>query len=276
MIGFLGDRILINGRPNFTLDAATHPYRLRLLNGSNARIYKLAWHDDRPFQVIGTDGGLLAHPVQRPYLTLSPGERVELWADFSADPVGSEIILENHDIDTGETFPIAQVRIAREETTTLSLPTELSSLNGHQEQDAVNWQNPRTFDMEMRHMTWLLNGRTFEMEEVAPNEIVRLGDLEVWEFVNESRHMLMPHPMHVHAVQFQVIQREVLPEFAAQYDVVKDGYVDEGWKDTVLLMPGERVKILMKFEKYTGLFLYHCHNLEHEDRGMMRNFLIEP
>jgi FtsP/CotA-like multicopper oxidase with cupredoxin domain len=87
--------------------------------------------------------------------------------------------------------------------------------------------------------------------------------------------MAMPHPMHVHEVQFQVIEREVLPAFAAQSQELNQGYVDEGWKDTFLLMPGERAKILVKFDHFAGLYLYHCHNLEHEDRGMMRNYRIK-
>jgi len=78
--------------------------------------------------------------------------------------------------------------------------------------------------------------------------------------------MDMPHPIHLHGMQFQVLQRR---------GVTHQGYVDEGWKDTVLLMPGERVRLLVRFGDYPGLYLYHCHNLEHEDMGMMRNFRIE-
>src|SRR3970040_739823 len=93
MMGFLGDRILVNGRPEATLSVATRPYRFRLLNGSNARIFKLAWDDGSPLTVIGTDGGLLATPVQRSYVTLAPGERLELWADFSRHAVGTELTM---------------------------------------------------------------------------------------------------------------------------------------------------------------------------------------
>ena len=83
MMGFLGDRILVNGQPDFTLPVATRAYRLRLLNGSNSRIYKLAWRDGSPLTVIATDGGLLEKPLQRPFVMLAPGERIELWADFA-------------------------------------------------------------------------------------------------------------------------------------------------------------------------------------------------
>jgi FtsP/CotA-like multicopper oxidase with cupredoxin domain len=87
--------------------------------------------------------------------------------------------------------------------------------------------------------------------------------------------MSMIHPMHVHNVQFQVIDRQVLPQLEEAWETVRAGYVDDGWKDTVLVMPGERVKVLLKFEDYEGLYLYHCHNLEHEDQGMMRNFRVQ-
>jgi blue copper oxidase len=85
----------------------------------------------------------------------------------------------------------------------------------------------------------------------------------------------MAYPMHVHGVHFQIIDRQVLPAFEEGWESVSQGYVDEGWKDTVLVMPGEQVKILMRFQDFPGVYLYHCHNLEHEDMGMMRNFRID-
>ena len=86
--------------------------------------------------------------------------------------------------------------------------------------------------------------------------------------------MTQPHPIHIHNLPSQVIERQVLPQFSEPYHTVSSGHVDDGWKDTVLLMPSERVKVLMRFEDYAGLYVYHCHNLEHEDMGMMRNYRI--
>lgn len=274
VIGFYGDRILVNGQPEYTRSVEARPYRLRLLNGSNARIYKLAWKDGRPITVIGTDGGLLTRPVTRSYITLSPGERVELWTDFAEDAVGSQLTLESQRFSGSDAFPVMQFVV--EETTGVGpeLPEKLSEIAWYAEENAVNRRRPRTFEIDMRHMTWLLNGRTFEMEKVAPNERVRLGDLEIWEFVNESPRMTMAHPMHIHNVQFQVLDRQVLPAYAESHQALSEGYVDAGWKDTVLLLPGEHVRLLLKFERYAGLYLYHCHNLEHEDMGMMRNYRI--
>ena len=102
MMGFLGDELLVNGKPNFTLPAATRAYRLRLLNGSNSRIYKLGWEDGSPFPVIGTDGGLLEKPVERPYITLAPAERVEIWVDFSDKARGTELKMVSLPFAAGE------------------------------------------------------------------------------------------------------------------------------------------------------------------------------
>jgi FtsP/CotA-like multicopper oxidase with cupredoxin domain len=114
-------------------------------------------------------------------------------------------------------------------------------------------------------MRGVINNRVFEMNRVADDEVVQLGTREVWEFINRGGMPALPHPMHVHGLQFRVLGR-----LGSRYD----GYLDEGWKDTVLLMPGERVRLMMRFEDYDGLFLYHCHNLEHEDMGMMRNYYV--
>jgi FtsP/CotA-like multicopper oxidase with cupredoxin domain len=158
------------------------------------------------------------------------------------------------------------------------LPGKLASIPALNPQQARNLNAPRSIHVTASGMRWSLNGRVFEMEGVANDEVVRLGTTEVWEFVNEAGMPMMgpmPHPLHVHSVQFRVIDRRVHPSAMAAWHSVSEGYVDEGWKDTALVMPGERVRVLIRFDHYPGLFLYHCHNLEHEDMGMMRNFLIK-
>ncbi len=299
MMGFLGARVLVNGKPNYTLQAATRAYRLRLLNGSNARIYKLAWSDGSPVVVVGTDGGLLEKPVEKPYVMLAPGERAEVWADFSRLKVGAEISMQSlkfegvEDVggmmggmmagsgpEQGTPMTLFKVKVEREEKETLSLPRTLSSITRLQADQAVNAANPRQIAMTLNGMQWLMNNRVFEMDSVLPEETVKLGTTEVWEIVNKLNpgQMMdangMAHPIHIHGGQFQVLSREVLPQLRAGWDTVREGRVDEGWKDTVLVMPGERVKLAMKFERYKGLFVYHCHNLEHESNGMMRNYRV--
>ena len=319
MMGFLGDNILVNGKPEFELDVETRAYRLRLLNGSNFRILKLGWEDSTPLTVIGTDGGLLEAPIERPYVTLSPGERVELWVDFNGHTVGSQLLLKSlpfsgvemggtmmggmempktTTLPHGEETTVLKVNIVQESTVVLILPERLSTIERYALSDALNAAAPRTFEIAMINEVWSLNGRSFEMDAVADDEIVQANTLEVWEFVNvvngdemggmgnmpghnmgNSDEVMtedqMAHPMHVHGVQFQVLERIVDDAFREGWETVSAGYVDEGWKDTVLLMPGERVKLLMRFGNNRGLFVFHCHNLEHEDLGLMRNYLVQ-
>jgi FtsP/CotA-like multicopper oxidase with cupredoxin domain len=286
MMGFLGDRILVNGRPDFVQSVATTAYRVRLLNGSNSRIYKLARDDGKPLTVIGNDGGLLEKPVQKAYVTLAPAERVELWMDFSDRSIGDRIRLLSLPFNAGMSmggpalpnggeFPVLTVRVDRKETRRHALPATLTRIPRYRLEDAVNRTAPRTFAPAMGRGQVTLNGRSFDrMDEVAENEIVRLNTLEVWELANDQSMMLMAHPIHIHNLQFQVIERKPDPRFAGAYQTLAGGFVDEGWKDVVLVMPGERVKLLMKFTDHTGLYIYHCHILEHEDLGMMRNYLV--
>lgn len=316
MQGVLGDHILVNGRPDFTLPVAATAHRLRFLNGSNARTYKLAWEDGTPWTVIATDGGLLEKPLQRSYLMLSPGERVEVWADFSGRQVGSQVRLVsqafaggtmqmmggmgmmgsmNTRLLNGAEFPVMTVRIDSEGTPPTALPEKLSTMERLVEKDAANAANPRTFALSFMRMTWLMNGRTYEMNTVANDEMVKLNTTEAWVFQNVgmmgmgmmggmggngmmggmSGMMNMPHVMHLHGVQFLIIGRQVDGQAQADWRTVSEGLIDEGWKDTFLIMPGEQVKFLVRFVDFTGLYMYHCHIIEHEDMGMMRFYRVD-
>jgi FtsP/CotA-like multicopper oxidase with cupredoxin domain len=309
MMGFLGEKIFVNGKPNFTLAAATRVYRLRILNGSNSRIYKLAWSSGAPLTVIGTDGSLLTQPIDRKYVMLAPGERIDIWADFSKLKIGTEVSLNSlafsgaenaggrnmggtmgHNMggmmssanapELGAAMMLFKVKIDRAEKETLQLPKKLAVLPLLRPEEAINAAQPRPVELSLKGMEWVINGQLFEMNAATPQETVKLNSIEQWEIINKLNPgammdaMGMAHPIHFHGVHFQVISREVLPELASGWQTVKDGYVDGGFKDTVMVMPGERVKLLMKFEKYTGLFSYHCHTLEHEDAGMMRNYRV--
>ena len=281
MNGFFGNQVLVNGQARHTWKVQSRPYRLRLLNGSNARIYKLAWDDNTPLTVIASDGGLLEKPVQRPYITLAPGERVELWADFSPYQDGQELRLKSLPFSVrggmmggmmdgggsanGIPLDVLKLQVkASPERNTIKLPERLSTPGFYDSQEAVNQRNPRQFTLAM-HMIGTINGRVFAMEEVASDEIVHLGDLEIWEFYNSASGMGMmgsgmPHPMHLHGVRFQVLERQIDRQNRQEYETINAGFVDEGWKDTVLVWPGERVRVLVRFDGYPGLYLYHCHN----------------
>jgi FtsP/CotA-like multicopper oxidase with cupredoxin domain len=233
----------------------------------------------------------LTKPTQRRYVFLSPGERLDIWADFSEDPVGFKTAMTSLPFDGGTTgrgmmmgrgmmqrqrlpngdgLTVFKIKVTKREGRDWVLPRRLSEISPFRQDAAENFSSPKRFVLTMSHMQWSINGRTFEMEDVADDEIVRLGSREIWEFHNTGggmMHMMnMPHPIHLHGKQFRVIERR---------GVTHQGYVDEGWKDTVLLMPGERIRIQVAFDDYPGMFLYHCHNLEHEDMGMMRNYYVK-
>lgn len=293
MMGVLGEQILVNGRQMTRLPVERRPYRLRLVNGSNTRTYKLGWSDGSPVTVLATDGGLLAAPAERPFVMLAPAERVELWVDFARWPAGGDLSLHSLAFDPGMTMMMGGGALpdgARFPVVALDLkdggsarptqpPRRLSQVPAAQPAIAVNTDRPKVFDLTMGMMTWGINGRSFEMTEASAEETVRLGTHEIWEFRNEGRRsmmgMVMAHSVHIHGLQFRVLGREVSKRFSEPYETVRAGFVDDGWKDTVLVMPGERVRVLVGFEDYAGLFIYHCHMLEHEDTGLMRNYLVE-
>jgi len=310
MHGFLGEQILVNGTPEFELPVATRAYRMRLLNGSNSRIYKLAWDDGTPIKVIATDGGLLEHAETLSYLTLAPAERREIWVDFSGKKVGTELTLRSLEFSSGgmgggmgmrggrgggmmggmgggqshagKDFTVLKVRVSKKVSSHDVLPKRLSKITPLRLSDAVNPESPRRITLSMRHMSALLNGRSYKMNDIREDEIIPVNTLQLMEFDNGFHRgmggmggMGMPHPMHLHGEQFQVVKREVRNKSGKGYTSIAEGFLDKGWKDTVLVMPGEKVTILKPFNDFTGLFMYHCHNLEHEDMGMMRDLLVK-
>ena len=320
MIGFLGDQILINGKSEMSMDVDKATYRFRVLNGSNSRIYKLAWSDGANLTVIGNDGGLLSKPTDKPYMMLGPGERIDIWRDFSNTSSGEQISLNSlafnsgtsmgmmdsgrgmgmgrgmmrgrggmqssnnqfqSSVDNGDAFTVYNFIVSDNEGEVLPLPAEFEPIKQLNLSLSVNQDSPRQFNFHFQRMEWLINDKTFEMNEVADWEKVKLNTTEVWEFINGGsggemmgNMMQMPHPVHIHDLQFQIIDRDASQVPSAVWNSIKDGFIDEGWQDTFLLLPNMRVKVALRFEDYTGIFLYHCHNLEHEDMGMMRNYEV--
>ena len=304
--GYLGNRILVNGKPNTVFSLEPRAYRLRFLNGSNARSYKLAWSNNMPLKVIGTDGGLLPAVASKNYVMLMPGERVDVWADF-ASLAGKQVILKSLAFDAGgmmggggmggggmggggmggggmggggcmgsslangAAFNILTVNVGRKATVKPALGP-LPPIDLHYDADNVpNFDTPVPFTLAMQQMmTWTINGRVYEPMAVAEDEMVYLDKPIAWEWINNSS---IPHPMHIHNVMFQVVKRTP-PSSTSSYNTANQGFVDSGWKDTVIVWPGERVKIAMTFGPHMGMYMYHCHILEHEDMTMMRNLMI--
>jgi FtsP/CotA-like multicopper oxidase with cupredoxin domain len=294
--GYLGNRILVNGKPNAVSSLEPRAYRLRMINGSNARTYKLAWSNNMPLKVIGTDGGLLPTALSKSYVMLMPGERVDIWADFS-QLANKQVILRSLSFDpmggmmgaggmgggmggggmipsslaNGAAFNILTVNVGKKAVTKPALgpfpPLALHFDAGN----VSNLATPVPFTLAMQQMmTWTINGRVYDPMDVAEDEMVYRDVPIAWEWINNSS---IPHPMHIHNVMFQVVQRTP-PSSTSSYNTVNQGFLDTGWKDTVIVWPGERVKIAMTFGPHMGMYMYHCHILEHEDMTMMRNLMI--
>lgn len=199
---------------------------------------------------------------------------------------GRGMMMSGSDLPLGSDYAVLKVKVSRQAQAQDKLPEYLTTIKPLRLQDAANADTPRNILLSMRHMSALLNGRSYEMDDIRADEIIPVNTLQVIAFDNGfsggmgmgmgmGGMMAMPHPMHIHGEQFQVLKREIDPRFKPAYESVEAGFVDSGWKDTVLVMPGEKVTILKPFNDYKGVFMYHCHNLEHEDMGMMRDFLVK-
>lgn len=190
------------------------------------------------------------------------------------------MMMSDSDLPLGGDYAVLKVKVSRQVQAQDKLPERLTAIKPLRLQDAANADSPRNIVLSMRHMAVLLNGRSYAMDDIQADEIIPVNTLQVIAFDNGfsggmGGMMAMPHPMHMHGEQFQVLKREIDPGVKAMYESVKDGFVDSGWKDTILVMPGEKVTVLKPFNDYKGIFMYHCHNLEHEDLGMMRDFLVK-
>ncbi len=290
MHGFLGDRFLVNGRPAPTLDVPSQAHRVRLLNGSSSRVYKLAWSDGTPLTVIGSDGGLLERPRTQRHLTLAPAQRADLIIDLSGRAPGSTVHLQatafpQSDVDptmgmmggaAGADTALLTLKINRSVASSFTLPDRLSTFDAAWA--PVANAPVRDLPITFRQAQWFLDGRTFDMHETTPAETVAAGSTHIWNVMNVGGMMGTPmaHPFHMHGRQFRVLSRAPLTGATPGSTAVREGLLDDGWHDTVLVLPNEQVKLQVRFSEYPGLFLYHCHLLEHEDMGMMRNFRIVP
>lgn len=279
MFGYLGDTGFANGVPDATIEVKRGAYRLRIVNGSNARILQLALGDDLPFTLVGGDGGLLSEPVTLRRLTIGTGERVDVLVDFSSVRPGESIVLRSAEFEVpgmmmgmggrgmgmsgaggvpqGGGLDLLEFVVSEAEGPPLRVPGRLGTpLEERGDDGAVT----RSFVFDSQMMRHTINGRGFIMDRI--DERVPLGRPEVWEFVNNGA---FPHPVHVHGGQHRILSREggraqIMPW-------------ERGLKDTALLFPGERIRMAVAFTE-PGIFLLHCHNLEHEDGGMMSNFEV--
>jgi len=313
MTGFQGERILVNGKPDYALDVASRAYRLRILNASNARIYKLSWNDGSPLVVLGVDGGLLDAPQTKPYVMFGPGERLDVWADLSGRKLGDELVMRSAPfsgavpkmaarmqqmmgggggLPPGGEFALFTLRVTQVLSDSPALPKTLAKQPRYRIEDAANPKTPRPIAITERPMAMLLNERPYGMDDALEIEKIPVGTLQLMEIFHKhdgggmgmgmggmgggmgGMSMSMAHPIHLHGQQFQILNRELEMGDGFDYAGVKDGFVQGGLKDTTLVFSGERVRILKPFQDFKGRFMYHCHNLEHEDMGMMREYVV--
>jgi len=272
MAGYMGPEPFVNGirRPYLDVDSAL--YRFRLLNGSNARILRIGRDDGVPIVLIGNDGGLIDAPREVTFADVAPAERIDFLLDLRGRAVGDRIMVRSLPFSIaggggfmggsnlqGQPMDVLELRVTRSVQDRAVVPQSLPPVPAP---DPTLSVRERSFRFQSAMMVHTINGQAFAMDRV--DERVPFGDTEIWSFVNESA---LPHPVHLHATHFKVLSRsggrgQVMPW-------------EEGVKDTVLVLPFETVRVAVRFTAHRGLFLLHCHNLEHEDMGMMRNIVVE-
>jgi spore coat protein A, manganese oxidase len=256
MEGVLGDVVLVNGAPWPVHDVDAARYRLRLLNAANARRFRIALAVPGgtavPLVQIGSDAGLLAAPVVHEAIEMAPGERFDVVVDFSALPVGTEVTMING-LDPGRAGDVMRFRVVRKAADDSHVPDRLADVEPLVPPPGAT---RRTFRFSRGpvgdHRGWTINGVSFDPNVSLAD--VPLGEIEVWRFVTDVH-----HPVHVHLDPFQVLGRGSHPP----------GAYDGGWKDTVDVRPAEIVEVAVRFSDHAGRFVFHCHNLEHEDMAMM-------
>jgi FtsP/CotA-like multicopper oxidase with cupredoxin domain len=298
MMGVQGDTLLVNGVVDPVFECKSDLMRLRLLNGSNARIYDFEFETQQSFLMIASDGGPLEEPIKMSKLRLSPGERAELLVDMShgqpqqlmaaptsngmgmmdegmmgrdmmgRDKMGERWWRGNNGRD-GQMSAFNVLLIVPNETLNPS-PSVPATLMRHASINPAAAVKTRQFVLQMgmgmgmrAGNGFTINGRSMDMGRI--DERVKLNTTELWDVQNAS---WMPHPFHVHDVQFRILDRNGKPPAAHE----------SGLKDTVLLSPRERVRLLLSFKDYADPdtpYMYHCHILEHEDAGMMGQFVVQ-
>ena len=250
--------MLVNGAPWPRLEVSNTRYRFRILNASNARNLELSLEPspkDGPVLLqIGSDGGLLEKPVPHRSLPIAPAERFYIIVDFSQYKIGTSITLRNKQA-TDNGADIMRFDVVRREKDDSSIPEKLSDFERLDPHDAVT---TRLFDFSYGGMEqgWTINGKPFDPERMDARP--KLGSTEIWKLRSDVH-----HPLHLHLAHFQVLSHAGRPRA-----------YETGWKDTVNMFAGQTASVLAKFEGYRGRYVFHCHNLEHEDMAMMGNFEV--
>jgi hypothetical protein len=275
---FFGDKLLVNGKVWPFLNVARGKYRLRFLNGSQARPYTLRLENLAdpaqviPFELIGTDGGLISAPIALNTFTMAPAERFDVVVDFGGFSAGTEIVLRNDNAAQPSVPNVMKFIVGAQAGHTAALPGTLRTVSPIPENQAIVTRRFRLARVAepCAGGEWLIQSLDDGNNVIGEHwdditEFPILGDTEIWEFENPTNVM---HPMHVHLVQFQVLSREDL----SGVSLGLNAWEIDTWKDTVRVPPQSKVRIIATFDDYLGKFPYHCHILDHEDHEMMRQF----
>ncbi len=285
MQGMHGNVILVNGAANSVLKPKKSLIRLRLHNASNARFYDLHFSDNRPFQLIATDGGLLEQAQTLTSIRLTPADRADIIVDVSD---GKTLSLRNKkgysNLNTGmmgggsgldadfDVFHIDASKASKaskvksfQTSQLVALPTWFKS-----DLSKVDIATTRKLNLDMQMGPsmmfgsggFFINNKAFDLNVI--NEVAKANTFEIWEFHNPS---ITHHPIHVHNTQFRILDRNGRAPY----------HWERGLKDTVIVHADEKVRILMPTGPYKDAkmpYMYHCHVLEHEDAGMMGQFTV--
>ena len=256
MTGYTGEYVLVNGTYAPFHNVATKYYRLRILNGSTARIYNLALSDNQSFEVIGADGGLLAQPVSVSSLLVGPGERADILVNFKNYTVGKELYLTSKTFSGGvqgqQEFKILKFVVSQQVAETFTLPSQLSVIQPISVATSSKTRVMKITSMmsgmsgnmgsNMTSGMHTINDKVYDLNRI--DETVQAGATEIWEFDNSNGDEI--HPMHIHGVQFQVIDRT-----GGRGSLIA---TEKGWKDTMLVMQREKVKaIITHWQTCSGL-----------------------
>jgi spore coat protein A len=293
-----GDLPVVNGAVYPYLEVAPRPYRLRLLNGANSRVFNLFFNLAKrptdipalvPFHQIGTDGGFLPNPAQLNKLLLAPAERADLIIDFSGLD-GKIVTLSNNapapfpgwemiNLHYPQLYELMQFRVTLPEPGSRKAFSMGPAPSFHRVKETTSTITRDFVLSEQMIQGWSMgvriNGKGYDD---AVTEVVKLGSIEKWRFINTTDD---PHAMHLHMVQFQIVQRQGFNSVALGKGILElvgnprpPAANEAGWKDTAIVNPRDVLTIIVPFVGYTGRYVFHCHMLEHEDNDMMRPYEV--
>ncbi|CAN9355669.1 unnamed protein product [Alternaria alternata] len=267
-----GDVIHVNGQPWPYMKVEPRKYRFRMLNTAISRAFKLTLEDPTAkkvsFHVIGADTGLMTKPVQSDNLEISMAERWEIVVDFSTYS-GKNVTMKNArdvqaDEDYNSTDKVMRFVVGTSVSDTAgngALPGSLRTVPFPPKKSGID----RSFKFGRTNGQWTVNGVTFADVNNRILAKPQRGAVEVWELENSSGGW--SHPVHIHLVDFQILTRTGGKRSVLNYE-------KEALKDVVLLGVNEKVTVIARYAPYDGVYMFHCHNLIHEDHDMMAAFSV--